>query len=118
MKCLKVVKVNKESIFFNNGIELSSDHDQDCCEMHWLSFEDLSIEDFNGLDFDLSGNNFFNRIEDYGIELIPNKGYAVKIPGYGSNNGYYSSDLSLVLMGDEGIIKSYDISECQEWEED
>jgi hypothetical protein len=50
------------------------------------------------------------KIEDYGIELIPVHGWSVKIPGYGSNNGYYSTNLSLVLS--DG--REFDITECQE----
>ena len=63
--------------------------------------------------FDLSGENFFKKIEGYGIELIPIEGHSVKIPGYASNNGYYSSDLALVIRK-EGVTKEFDITECQE----
>lgn len=113
MNKLKVIKVTSDAITFENDIELYSDHQQDCCESHWLSMSDLTIEDFEGLEFDLSDDNFFRRIEDYGIELVPIKGFSVKIPGYGSNNGYYSSNLDLILSGN-GIDKRFDISECQE----
>lgn len=113
MTQLKVVKVDAESIEFENGVQLSSYHDQDCCESHYLSFGDLNISDFEGLEFDLSNDNFFKRIEDYGIELIPVTGHSIKVPGYGSNNGYYSSNLDLVLSDNKSFNKRYDISECQ-----
>lgn len=113
MKNLKVVKVDAESIEFENGVQLYSDHDQDCCENHYLSFGDLTIADFEDLEFDLTGEDFFNRIEDYGIELIPVKGHSVKVPGYGSNNGYYSSKLDLILTDKKDFNKRFDISECQ-----
>lgn len=113
MDKLKVVKVDSESIEFDNGASLSSYHDQDCCENHYLSFEHLSIEDFEGLHFDISKDDFFNKIEGYGIELLPISGHPVRIPGYGSNNGYYSTDLQLVVKG-PGVDKTFDISECQE----
>lgn len=109
----KVIKVSSESLVFDNGIELGSNHNSDCCEHHWLSFEHLTVDDFAGLEFDLSNDNFFKKIEGYGIELVPIVGYSVKVPGYGSNNGYYSTDLELTLSGN-GIDKSYDITECQE----
>lgn len=112
MNKLKVVKVDSESIEFENGVQLYSHHDRDCCENHWLSFDDLTLADFEGLEFDLTNDNFFNRIEDYGIELIPIHGHSVKVPGYGSNNGYYSSELTLCLSGN-GINKEFDISTCQ-----
>ena len=109
----KVIKIDSDSIEFEGGVVLTSKHDQDCCERHYLSCSDLTMEDFDGLEFDLSTDTFFNRIEDYGIELVPIKGHSVKIPGYGSNNGYYSSNLDLILNG-EGFERTYDISECQD----
>lgn len=113
MNKLKVVKIGDEEIEFDNGVKLYSSHESDCCEHHWLSFKDLTIDDFKGLKFDLSNDNFFKKIENYGIELIPIRGYSVKIPGYGSNNGYYSTQLELVL-DNNGVIKTYDITECQD----
>lgn len=109
----KVIKVNEESIVFDNGATLRSEHEQDCCEQHYLSFRDLTISDFEGLEFDLSSDDFFRRIKGYGIELIPVNGYTVKVPAYGYNNGYYSDNLSLVLENTEST-RTYDISECQE----
>jgi hypothetical protein len=108
----KVIKVNQESLEFNDGVTLSSHHDTDCCEEHWLSFNDLTLEDFEGLEFDLSSDKFFSKIEGYGIELVPVMGYSVKVPGYGSNNGYYSDQLGLKISGlDEE--KYFDITDCQ-----
>lgn len=113
MTNLKVIKIDDNSIEFENGIQLYSYHDQDCCENHYLSFTDLNITDFDRLEFDLTTDDFFKRIEGYGIELIPIKGHSVKIPGYGSNNGYYSSDLDLILTNRKNFNKKFDISDCQ-----
>ena len=52
MKNLKVVKIDSESIEFENGIKLYSEHQSDCCEHHYLSFEDLELSDFEDLEFD------------------------------------------------------------------
>lgn len=106
----KVIEVTKDNIVFDNGLVLSSYHEGDCCEHHWIEFNYVDLSDFDGLEFDLSGDNFFNKIPDYGIELVPVKGWGVRIPGYGSNNGYYSTDLSLKLS--DG--RTYDITDCQE----
>ena len=113
MNKLKVVNVNG-SIEFEQGYNLYSDHFQDCCENHELTFDDLTLQDFEGLEFDLSNDDFFKRILDYGIELIPINGHSVKIPGHGSNNGYYGSNIDLVIEKDNIEIKRYDISECQD----
>ena len=119
MKELKVVSISDDIIKFEGGVELEAVHVQDCCEHHYLSLSDLTIDDFDGLTFDLSAENgegFFNRVEGYGIELLPNHGHAIRIPGYGSNNGYYSSNLTLEVRGD-GKTREFNISECQKWDE-
>lgn len=112
METTKVIKVCSESIEFDNGFELYSAHDSECDESHWLSFSDLSLQDFDGLEFNLGSDLFFTRIDGYGIALLPINGHPVRIAGYGSNNGYYSSNLSLVVKG-KGFLKTYDISDCQ-----
>lgn len=118
MKNLKVVALNSDQITFDNGVKLFSNHNQSCCEHHYLSMDDLSLEDFKGLEFDLTKDDFFERIEGYGIALKPLNGHPVRIPGYGSNNGSYSSNLDLIVTDMEGykILKQYDISDCQEWD--
>jgi len=110
----KVIEVKDESIVFDDGLQIYSYHSSECCEEHYLSFKDLTIQDFEGLEFDLTGDNFFNRVKGYGIELIPLHGHPVRVPGYGSNNGYYSEQLSLCLDGIEGVDKCWDITDCQE----
>lgn len=75
--------------------------------------DDLTLSDFEGLEFDLTTDDFFERIEGFGIALKPTNGHPVRIPGYGSNNGYYSSKLDLILTDGKTFTKTYDISECQ-----
>jgi hypothetical protein len=111
---MKVVTINDEDVIFDDGSVLYSEHDQECCESHYLSFADLSVDDFKGLEFDLYSETFFERVEDYGIRLIVTNGVAIPVPGYGSNNGYYSSNLALVLKdGKTNTCKTFDISDCQ-----
>jgi len=114
----KVVRIEGYTLYFDNGISLTSDHNQSCCESHWLGLSDLSINDFDGLEFDLDSDDFFERIPGYGIALKPILGFPIRIPGYGSNNGYYNSDLSLVLIKNGETIKSFDIDECQDYQYD
>lgn len=110
-----VSHIDNETIYFDNGIKLSYYHEDDCCESHWLDFTHITLDDFEGLIFDLSNDNFFERIPDYGIALKPLNGHPVRIPGYGNNNGYYSSNLSLILTDSSDIVvKTFDISDCQE----
>lgn len=112
MENLKVIKLDSEGLEFENGVKLYSSHNSDCCEHHWLCFNDLTLEDFKGLEFDLSDDKFFKKIEDYGIELMPVNGHSIKVPGYGNNNGYYSTELTLVVESEE-TSREFDITECQ-----
>jgi len=109
----KVTYVDGDVIRFDNQSELCSEHEQDCCENHYLDFSNLTVEDFDNLDFDLTSPDFFERVDGYGIRLIPVNGHPINIPGYGYNNGYYSSDLTLVMYN-SGVVTKFDISECQE----
>lgn len=109
----KVVDVN-DGVSFDNGSYLEAVHDQDCCESHYLSFKDITTADFEGMEFDLSSDKFFEKVPDYGIRLVPVNGHPVSIPGYGYNNGYYSSNLTLVLSRPGKQEEKFDISECQE----
>lgn len=113
MKKVKVVKITQELILFNDDTELTSDHDQECCESHYLSFSDLTLDDFEGLEFDLTNKNFFTPIHNYGIALNPINGFPVRVPGYGDNNGYYSTNLTLVIRN-KYFIRTFDITECQD----
>jgi len=113
----RVIELEDEGLIFDNGFKIYSEHVSDCCEHHYLSTSDLTLKDFDGLEFDLTNDKFFKRIPGYGIELIPIKGHSVKIPGYGDNNGYYGDYIDLVVKG-EGYEKIYDITECQDYYED
>jgi hypothetical protein len=109
----KVIQVTEDFIMFDDGHKLYSDHEQDCCERHYLDLSELSVEDFAGLVFDLSSDKFFERVPDFGIRLIPiSGGQPVSIPGYGSNNGYYSQNLTLILSI-PATKKTFDITDCQ-----
>ena len=108
----KVIKIN-DGLYFDDGSSLTSDHDQDCCEHHYLDFNHLDLSDFEGLDFDLSTKGFFEKVPDYGIRLLPVNGHPVSIPGYGYNNGYYGSNIVLILNLPDRVSKKFDVSECQ-----
>ncbi len=115
-----VVEVSDYYIKFSNGYRLLDHHYQDCCESHYLDFSHLSLSDFEGLEFDLSSpDTLFEKVVDFGIRLTPTNGHPVFVPGYASNNGYYSSNLYLVLRDDKGkTVWKVDISECQEWRDE
>jgi len=111
----KVIEIDKRyygTLIFDDGHKLTSDHDDSCCESHYLNFEDLELSEFEGLDFDLTNDNFFKRIDGYGIELIPLNGHSVRVAGMGYNNGYYGTNIDLVLTNGKSK-KIYDVTDCQ-----
>jgi len=110
----KVATIEFRQIVFDNGWSLYSEHEQDCCESHSLDFKSLELSEFDGLVFDLNSKSLYNKVPDFGIELIPIAGHPVRIAGHSSNNGYYSSNLHICLKDDKStVIFLDDISECQ-----
>lgn len=109
----KVTAVDEETLHFEDGTLLFSSHNSDCCESHYLSFKDLELSNFDGLEFDLSKDDFFERVEGFGIKLVPLNGHPIPVPGYGYNNGYYGTNLDLVITNGKET-RSIDITECQD----
>lgn len=110
---VKIYFIASDIIYFDNGYQLTYYHQDSCCETHWLDFTHIERGDYEDLEFNLSNDEFFTRIPDYGIQLNAVNNFPLRIPGYGENNGCYSSDLSLILADAEGNEKKYDISDCQ-----
>lgn len=107
------IEVSDHYILFSDGSKLYSSHKEECCESHHLDFSQLDMQVFNGLFFDLSNDNFFKKIPEYGIALLPLNGHPIPVPGYGSNNGNYSTNLFLTLQRANGIMSKYNIKNCQ-----
>lgn len=104
---------DEHALLFSDGSKLFSKHVDECCEYHYLDFSLLELNGITSLKFDLSGDKFFNRIPEYGIELLPLNGHPIRIPGYGENNGNYSEKLHLVLKRGDGKVNTYDVTDCQ-----
>ena len=117
MQSLKVVNVEDKMLEFDNGMMLLSYPYQSCCEQLYLSYSDLSLDDFLGLEFDLSNDGFFERVYDYGIKLKSKCGHCINIPVRGLNNFCFSSHLNLVVSSpiDNGEYAIYDIFVCEDW---
>ena len=106
-------------ISFDCGLSLVFERDSDMRASANFDLEHISIEDFKDLEFDLSDDKFFRKIEGYGIELIPTNGHSVKIPGYAVVDGYYSCNLYMELRKDYELlggqlVESYMLNECCE----
>lgn len=111
-----VTKIDYEFIQFDNGLSVISEHSQSCCESHYLAFNEA--ENLLGADIPIENfdESFFERVEGYGIRLIQQNGHPISVPGYGINNGYYGSNIELVVKNESGKeIASFDVSECQDY---
>ena len=116
MKLVTVVLVTKDKMVLSDGSAISSSHDSDCCEDHWLDFAETSKDgEAIGLTLDLDGQ-WFREVPGYGIELVPAvpDRHPIRVPGYGSNNGYYGSNIDLLLTSPDGKVQTWDVSECQD----
>jgi len=105
------------TISFVDGsqIKLSSHHDQDCCESVYADFSVMKYhkEQLVGNELDYLA---LKRVPDMGFLIVFGFGYSYEkifIACYNSQNGYYSSNLSIILQ--EGETKTeVDISDCVE----
>jgi len=103
---MKIKEITNDHILFDNGTEVTYYHNQDCCENVYADFEQLKTTTIM--------NEEFKTLE---FKFIPGVGIKLKsylIPCYNSQNGYYSSDLELIVNYPDGKKESWDISGCVE----
>ena len=98
---MKAIKLKDDVLYFDDGTTIEAIHDQDCCENVYADFKQLEDTGFFGKEFDkinvvgINGSGI--RINDYFV------------PCYNQQNGYYSSNLVLVLKNGKES-KTIDIS--------
>lgn len=107
-------------------VTFSDYHDTFCCENHYIDWS-YGLEEVNeNMRFTIDTDNIenlFEKVEGYGIRLIPNPGtgHPVAFPGYGENNGYYNDDIMLVITIYDKTTKTivfneeYNYYECQDY---
>ena len=103
---MKIKKITDENILFDDGTKIISEHNQDCCENVYADFKQLKDTDILSKDFkkiEIEG------VKDSGIRL---NGYF--IPCYNEQNGYYGSDLEIIIKYPNGDKLTKDISEFVE----
>lgn len=122
---MKINKIFNESLNFDNGLEIYSSHDQDCCEHHYAAFSALTAYNLNtvtgetvnilDVEFDENIEDHIQLVKDMGFNLIAKDGSRYFVPCYAENNGYYNSSLDLVIEFNGKEVKTINISHCQEW---
>lgn len=121
---MKIVKIEEERIEFDDGTVMESYHEQDCCEWHWAELGILANYNLNpktGETINIKDIEFPDNI-DKSVKLIPGEGFNLVakdgskyfVPCYASNNGYYSTNLKLLIRGGKfKKNKSINLEECQ-----
>lgn len=104
---MKIKSINENNIIFDNDYKLEAFHDQDCCEEVYADFSVLqtyNVSNITGktinireIDFEENLNKLVKGIEGQGFNLISKIGENFFVPCYNEQNGYYSSNLELIL---------------------
>lgn len=103
---MKIEKITEDGITFEDGTHITHLHEQDCCENVYTDW--MQLRDTNILDRD------FNKINLTGVKNAGIKLNEYFIPCYDNQNGYYSSNLSLVITDRYGLKRTIDISKYVE----
>lgn len=87
---IKITSITEDAIIFNDGSEITFDHEQDCCEKNYADFsqlEDLAKETtFTwDLNFEICNGGF----------RFGNLGKMFFIPCYSEQNGYYTKNINI-----------------------
>ena len=104
---MKIKEIKESEIIFDNGYIMSDYHEQDCCENVYADFKTLKTYNvstktgkeikINEIEFEEDIEKHLEYIENMGFNIISKIGEKFFIPCYNSQNGYYSSDLELII---------------------
>lgn len=88
---MKIVNVDRDGIYFDNGNRITCYHFPDCCEYNYADFE--QIDDLaRQAEFD--ENLIFKSLEGFGFRF-GNEDKMFFIPCYSEQNGWYSCDIKI-----------------------
>lgn len=116
---MKIKEIKEDRIIFDNKYELECYHEQDCCEHVYADFgvlKDYNVSTKTGktinikeIDFKENLLELIEGMKGQGFNILSKIGEKFFIPCYNEQNGYYSSNLRLILYKD-GIEETVDIS--------
>ena len=121
---MKIKQIDEDEIIFDNNYKLKCYHKQDCCENVYADFEMLknyNVSVKTGKNIKIKEIEFVETLELL-IDGVPGAGFNIIsiigekffIPCYNEQNGYYSSNLELIL--DKG--KTQEIMDISEFVKD
>lgn len=109
---MKIIQVNPDSVIFDDGSVLTSEHNGAQSQEHRLAFNTLVIEDLVDKEFDLSTDAFFDKIEGFGLHLRTTSDELFDLWAYAADL-VYSEDFKLVVTNGESVVR-YDITGCED----
>ena len=90
---MKIIEVDDNYLKFEDGSEITADHDQDWCEYNYAQFDALDDIALN-TDFDLK-KMIFLPVEGAGFMFGNEPQKLFFVACYSEQNGYYSSDIEI-----------------------
>ena len=106
---MKIDFINESKIVFDNGNEITFDHDQECCEHNYADF--LYLKEDDGIyDIEFDEIPVCNKITKYGIIVSDND-----LDKYHSFIGYSACDLSNYSDADILSATDFDKSTISDW---
>lgn len=115
---MKIKKWDDNYILFTDCSAISYEHRQDCCEVNWADFsvlevfyQDEEFDDFEVIPVDDCGFLLSLKLptpDPWYYDYTPTK--KIFIPCYSDQNGYYGSDLTIIIRRPEYKTKIIDLS--------
>lgn len=114
---MRIFHISEETIRFSNGkeiLELEYEHEADCCEKVYADFLGITTrvltkegkdKSIFQLDFYEDVEKLIEEVKDQGFMLCAKDGTKVLVNCYDIQNGYYSSNLSVILYQKKIILE-------------
>ena len=111
---MKIKSISIDEIEFDNGSVLDSEHRQNCCEHHYVDFTSMedqfskktefpeNLNDLVVLDYNSEKDNIRGEKYTTFVILQDKKGRKYTLNIYNENNGYYGTEVILVLTTKKG----------------
>ena len=96
---MKIWQVDETGIEFYDGMKITSYHHADCCEQNYADYEQL---DDLAKSYDFKFPLKFETVDGSGFRFGDEKRMFF-VPCYSEQNGYYSSEITILLDGREKL---------------
>lgn len=106
---MKIVKIDRSGIYFDNGSSITSYWEQDCCEYNYAEFEYLK-DDKICLNTDFEEPLIFEEV-GYGFKFGNKPLKMFYVPCYSEQNGEYTSKVD-IYYNDEIVLEAVEAEKC------